>query len=161
MDTRTRSSDFDVLISHLISDAFHILPEKLREVVMAGDPSKFNPSLMSDTGRLKELQRLLDLAHGIGAKLYGENPGRVHIPQTIYFERMQGSFSLEERFLSAACELASSSDLGSDKYNLAVNLLVNGLLSGISPLAAQHSSVPKEGVYLRDSDGTLHLHEEP
>lgn len=153
------------LVSGLVKDAFALLPVALYRKLPDTEKKRITSVALAKFGRgeipdQSPLPYLVRQASLIVSRIYGNTQKAALIPQTIYYEHPEGVFDLEKSLAHAIHELRESNNIERDRYNLALNLLVNGFLSYVSSLGLKASPAPKEGLYLRDFSNSLYCHEE-
>ncbi len=147
MKSNAQTQDTPSLAQTLLRDALTLLPEDLR--------SQFQARIGSLSGN----DERPSLAFILG-KIYGADIEGVPVPVVVYYEGFRSIESVETRIKEGKREITNPEQLYRDQYNLALNLLVNLWLTDLRKDNSQVQTIPKEGVYLRDSSGELYFYQE-
>ena len=157
------------LVYSLVNDAVDLLPANLRQKILEADnldpimegASSFEPSIRLKSYSVDPNNFGVQAAY-ILRGIYGERDFKKKIiPQTLYFNGFSkiDIDNIEDRIKKDKSQLVKTETLYRDQYNLALNLLVNIWLNDFKKSGETISKIPKEGVYLRDSNGNLYFYE--
>lgn len=164
---KVHSDEFVSLIYSLINDAVDQLPEDLQnKIAKDGNLDPIMEGVNSFDPFAKPINHSVN-PNNFGAQacyilkeIYGEsNLKDVVIPQAIYFEGFSDMDDIEKEIKNKMSNLLKSQPFYRGQYNLALNLIVNVWLNDFKKSGEIISKIPKEGVYLRDSNGNLYFYE--
>jgi hypothetical protein len=159
--------DFISFVYNLINDALDLLPDDLEKIILKDQKVDvllegalaFDPQQSSLKHSLEPINFGAQASY-IVLHIYGGIPVNAAIPQAIYYNGFDSSENFSGRIVEGKKDLARSSHLDRDKYNLALNLLTDIWLVNLKKSGQKITDLPKEGVYLRDANEELYLYEE-
>lgn len=158
---------FASLAYSLVKDTLDFLPVRwARKVVPDGQPSTIvNFIAECDFSKLQindsiESRNFAAHVGYIIIKIYGKPPlENIQIPQTVYYDGFNAVDNLEKK-ISESMPVILKSEYGyRDKYNLALNLMLNMWIDYFIMAGYEMKNMPVEGVYVRDSYNKLYLYE--
>ncbi len=127
----------------LMKDALSLLPDGLRERIQK-EPEIVQPESIIE-------------------KIYNETE-KIAIPELVYYNGFEDIKDVNDAIEQGKRRFGHYENRFKDRYNLAINVLINVWLTHLKNSNIQHSNVkislPKEGLYSRDLKGTLHYQEQ-
>jgi hypothetical protein len=149
----------------LINDAFDLLPsvaaglqedDGIDEII----DSTMNSTLSSSTNFSLDPKNCGTQLAQIIIQVYGDDPSEdVMLPQSVYYEGYKTPRNISNVIKIALNKMGNKPTDYRDKYNLALNIYVNQLITDYKQSNKRLPKVPKEGVYLRNDDEHLYPYE--
>jgi hypothetical protein len=158
------NDDFSEIVYALINDALDLLPDKLK-VMIGGDDSIDEIMVGIENPGPKTKPSFSTNKRNLGAQVayvtilvFGVNARNAAIPQSIYYDAIGPRGDVNKRIDDGLKQLAKSDSVSRDRYNLALNLVVDLWFKDFNEQGLMMSA-PTKGVYLRDSNNNLYLYE--
>jgi len=166
MKSTRYNDEFVSLVYSLVNDALDILPDDLEKLILKEeDLNLIMEGAVTYEGGGEINFSLTPNHFGVQASyvvlnIFGSPPSNVTIPQSIYYEGYDSDDNFPKRIRRGVEHIQNSENKSRDMYNLALNLLVDMWITNFKKGGYKIGNLPKEGVYLRNSNEKLYCYEE-
>jgi len=147
----------------ILDDAVDLGPVKLQKMITPQDSLEEAMKGAREFGKDDQLPKPLLSAADYGAavayvirELYGEEVQDFYIPQAVYYNGFSKVDNLKKAFEKAKNAIKISKISKRDRYNEALSLIINIWINHTPGIKKSGTTMPKEGVYLRDDDNMLY-----
>lgn len=149
------SKNDNALLIALITDAIDILPDELAKELTPGDniDSLLSSSPVKTSNYNLDLSVFLNQAKDIIQNFFPNVTDELILPDTIYYLDMSGgNINVQNSFLDINDK--------NDQYSLLLSTLLSLWIVDFKEINVDKLMMPREGIYLRDDNGTLYYYGE-